>query len=162
MGIGLAGTAIGASIQQSPVLTVQRYDAAFANWARLLQRSHPNETLVVDFPLQDSERVFYSEPCQRYEERRPGQVINTQSRTKNAVGSAFVGAVVAGPAGAIVGSSMARRQTTGTATDVYAVVPVDDGVLTVTSLRVLFLGKRDTIELPSSRIIRIIEVERTD
>jgi hypothetical protein len=141
---------------------VKQYDAAHAAWTSLLERSSPNTVLDVHFPLQDNERVFYSEPSVRYEERRTGQVIDTQSRTKNAVGSAVVGGLLFGPAGMIVGGSMARRRTTGTATDVYNVVAVDHGSLAVTSDRVVFLGSRDTIDVAASKVMRFSAVEGTD
>lgn len=153
---------IGLTAHMAPGAVVKEYDVAETAWNALLERSHPNAILNVNFPLQEDEKVFYSEPAMRFEERRTGQVIDTQSKTKNAVGSAVLGGVIFGPAGAIVGASMARRRTTGTATDVYNVVPVDHGTLAITSTRAVFLGSRDTIEILASRIMRFSAIEATD
>jgi hypothetical protein len=153
---------IGALVYRKPITIVKEYDEAATSWNALLERSNPSTVLDVYFPLQENEKVFYSEPSVRFEERRTGQVIDTQSRTKNAIGGAALGGLLFGPAGAIVGGSMARRQTTGTATDVFDVVPVDNGSLAVTSSRVVFLGTRDTIDVPASKVMRFSALEGTD
>jgi hypothetical protein len=153
---------IGLRVYMSPGIKVKAYDSAHGAWNTLLERSHPNAILNVNFALQENERVYYSEQAMRFEERRTGQVIDTQSRTKNAVGSAVLGGVLFGPAGAIVGGSMARRRTTGTATDVYNVVPVDHGTLAITNNRAVFMGSRDTIEVLASRIMRYSAIEGSD
>ncbi len=158
----LAGAIVGFNIFTNPGSILVKYDHARTAWDALLMRSDPGTTLTVEFTVRGSETVYYAEKGERYEERRTGQVIDTQSRTKNAVGSAVVGGLLFGPAGAIVGGSMARRQTTGTATDVYNVVPVDHGHIAITSERFVFMGARDTVELPIERVMRYSTVEGTN
>jgi hypothetical protein len=157
--LAIAGAVVGAGVYSKPRSIVTKYTQANNAWNALLKRSDPKATIPVEFTLKPSEEVYYADLCKRYEERRTGQVIDTQSRTKNAVGSAVLGGVLFGPAGAIVGGSMARKQTTGTATDVYDVVPVDHGNIAITSARFVFMGARDTIEIPTERIMRYSAVE---
>jgi len=160
--IGILVSIVGCTIFVRPGQQVKKYDTAAASWSEILKRSHPNTILSVNFPLQHNESIFYSEPSERFEERRTGQVIDTQTRTRNAVRSAAVGGILFGSAGMIVGGGMARRHTTGTSTDVYNVVPVDHGSLAITSDRIVFLGSHQTVDIATSRVMRFSTVEGTD
>jgi hypothetical protein len=150
---------IGIAVQQYPGHVLRTFDPVLAEWGALVAKSDPSTAIAVGFRLREGEVVHYSERGERCEERKTGQVINTQSRTKNAVGSAILGGVLFGPAGAIVGGSMARRQTTGTATDVYDVVPVDEGDVIVTNERFLFMGTRNTVDVRLADVMRFSAIQ---
>jgi len=158
----LCGAGFGIAIYLRPQFALGHYDPALTAWLDLVKRSDPAIPIAVHFPLLPGEVVHYSEKGQRFEERRTGQLINTESRTKNAVGSAVVGGLLFGPAGAVVGGGMARRHTTGMATDVYDVVSVDDGAVAFTSDRSVFMGVRDTIEVPLGKILDLTSIEATN
>ncbi|HTU80657.1 MAG TPA: hypothetical protein VMF61_00920 [Candidatus Acidoferrales bacterium] len=166
----LVTLALGFSWWSAPRQIRKAYLVAEQRWSYILKRSDPQAILATSLQLHPGEFVYYSEPGSRIEERQTGQVIQTQSRTKNAISSAIIGSIVAqpigavlgvrggiaGPVGAIVGGNMARRETTGTATTVYENVVVDNGEVVVTSRRFVFLGARNTVEVPTEEQLRAL------
>jgi len=160
--LSVIGLAIGIAIYRRPQTLINRHDPILKTWDAMVMRSDPDALLLADFPLMQDEVIYYAERGQRFEERKTGEIVNTQTRTKNAVGSALIGGLLFGPAGAIVGGGMARKQTVGTSTDVYGVVAVDDGEIAVTSARFIFMGQRDTLEVPTEKIMRLTSIDGTD
>ena len=152
---------IGIYVLRRPGTILGKYKPTLLMWQKLVAQSDPALSMAVDFKLRDGETVHYHHSGERCEERKTGAVINTQTRTKNAVGSAVVGGLLFGPAGAIIGGGMARKQSTGTSTDIYDVTPVDTGDMIVTNHRFLFMGTRNTVDVPLENVMRFSSVTGT-
>lgn len=130
------------------------YNGVKAYWEDYLARSAPGVVMAASVPLRPGEIVHYVHPSQRYVERHVGQRISTVSRSKGTITRAIVGEIVAGPVGAIIGGATSSKVTTGTAQNIFNVVAVDAGELILTNERAVFLGERDTIEIPNGSIMR--------
>ncbi|HEY1976318.1 MAG TPA: hypothetical protein VGG89_07235 [Candidatus Baltobacteraceae bacterium] len=147
----------GGSDPQAVRNTLQAYDTAQRRWEWILERCDPNTVLETPLRLKPRETVYYAEPGFRLEERWTHQDIDTKTTTPNGFGAAVVGDLVAGPAGAVIGASIASRKTTGTATNVFNSVPVDTGLVIVTSLRFVFIGSRNTVEVADDSLLQELE-----
>jgi len=60
-----------------------------------------------------------------------------------------------------VWGNVTRKQTTGTSTDIYDVTPVDKGDTIVTNHRFLFMGTRNTVDVPPENIMRFSSIQGT-
>ncbi len=130
---------------------IRRYEAALASWHNLCDITNPKNPIAVAAPLRPSEIVYFCGSSERWVERLLGQTMAT--KTSGRMASAVVGGVVAGPMGAIVGSAGSKR-TTGRLTNVYGLANIDQGSLIITNQRMMFLGRRDTLEVPYEKIVR--------
>jgi hypothetical protein len=70
--------------------------------------------------------------------------------------STLLGGMLLGPVGALAGAAMSRSSTTTYGPAVTRAITVDDrGELVITSARVVFIGAKQTLEIPRSSILRI-------
>jgi hypothetical protein len=129
---------------RSPLRSRKRYEALCAFWSEILDDSSSSAVMVPAIALKDGERVIYMDNSSRYLERHLGARSSGAARinTKSSRGSAT------GPH--------------STVEQIYGNVPVDEGQLIITDRRVVFLGKRDTIEIASLTIFRYSWLQTPD
>lgn len=123
------------STARAPLRSRKQYEDLRASWLENLNDSSPDATMEPTVPLQEGERVIYTDPSTRYIERHLG-TRSTPVAAANTVARATPGSPPS------------------TTEQIYGEVPVDEGELTITDRRVVFLGKRDTLEIPLAKIYR--------
>jgi len=143
---------LGVIIANNAFKQRRSYEDLVATWNTSVMRSDPATRIEPGFKLQENEVAYYSLTSQRYAERWVAQQI--QTTTGGGLVPAVVGGVLFGGAGAVAGAVIGKKSTTGTATNVYDVVVVDTGTLTVTNQRFLFLGARNTVIVSRADVLR--------
>ena len=144
---------VGAIVAYNALKKRRQYEAQVAEWNGAVRYSDPSVVITPGFDMLPEEVAYYSMTSQRYAERWVSQQI--QTTTGGGLVPAIVGGVAFGAAGAVAGAVIGKKSTSGTATNVYDVVVVDTGVLTVTNRRYLFLGARNTVIVQKENLIRV-------
>jgi hypothetical protein len=132
------------SSARSPLRHRKQYEHLRAYWVKLLEDSAPNAVMTPRAPLQDGESVIYADLSSRYLERHLGTRSTPVSRANTTSAK---------------GLPASQASTTE---EIYGEVSVDEGQLIITDRRVLFLGKRDTLEIPSTTIFRYSFLQSPD
>ncbi len=107
--------------------------------------------------LKDGEKAYHMFSTQRYADSDYVETYTSGTdKKKGVVGRAFVGNILFGPAGAIIGGVTAgsKNQSTTTQQKIVRTEPIDSGDILFTNKRVLFVGK-EIIEIPYAEILSV-------